>query len=451
MKLNKEIYKYSLGYFFLRVYTRLMMKFFYRKIEVRNMANIPKNAPVILAINHQNALMDAMAFVYALKKQPLFVARADMFSSQFMTNLLMFIKILPIFRIRDGAASLKNNEEVNEIVVNSLVNNCIFGIMPEGSHGGQRKLRPLKKGLFRIAFTVQEKIVDNSSLFIVPVGLEYSDYIKCKAKMFVNFGKAIKLSDYFEEYKENAPKAINKTRARLKEEMKEVMIDIQQDELYDMFDSLRKIYRPNMLRKLKLNGRKLYHSFKTDKIIIKKLNEYVDKQENGIKSLKAKVQEYVEGVKSLNFREWVFSKNKYSFIALILQSLFALVFLPVHIFGVINNYLPYKAPVWLARNVKDTQFISSFRYVIMLMTFLITYIVLISLAIIFIPVLWIKLLYIIALPISGNFAIYYYFYCKKLWAKWRYSFKSIRKDKQTQQLQKLREEIIQEMDIITEN
>lgn len=424
------------------------MWLFYRKVESNNIKNIPKKTPVILAINHQNALMDAMAFVQVLRKQPTFVARADIFKVRFIAKILMFLKILPIFRERDGKKSLKNNEEVNNIIVNGLVDNCIFGIMPEGSHSDQRKIRPLKKGIMRIAFEVQEKLPRDKSVVIIPVGIDYGHYINCKTTMFVNFGKPIKVTDFMEEHKKNAPKAINTALTRIKQGLQEVSIDIQQKELYDMFDSIRSIYRPNMLKKLKTKGKQLFRRFSADKETIRKLNIFVENNENEANKLNEKVKEFTNGVKKMNLRDWVLTKKKYSIIGLFLQSIFALTILPIHIVGVVTNYLPYKIPVWGSKNVKDPQFLSSFRYVIALISFLIFYITYITLTLIFAPVWWMKLAIIFGLPICGNTAIHYYLFIKKLWAKWRYTFKYIRKDKLTLRLQELRKEIIEVMDSI---
>ena len=145
---NREnIDKWSFLYFLIKYsFAKRLHDFFYRKRQIVHAGRIPKNEPVILAPNHQNALMDALAFVMGLKFQTVFLARADIFKGKFIINLLTFIKILPIFRIRDGMANLQKNEEIFDLTVNILKNkhNPLL-LFPEGNHGDRRRLRPLVK------------------------------------------------------------------------------------------------------------------------------------------------------------------------------------------------------------------------------------------------------------------------------------------------------------------
>ena len=85
---------------------------FYKKVYTSGLENIPSEGAVIFAPNHQNALMDALIILSVKNWQPVFMARADIFAGQFVRRLLFFMKILPIFRIRDGRESLKQNDEI---------------------------------------------------------------------------------------------------------------------------------------------------------------------------------------------------------------------------------------------------------------------------------------------------------------------------------------------------
>ena len=75
--------------------------------------------------------MDALIILSVKNWQPVFMARADIFAGQFVRRLLFFMKILPIFRIRDGRESLKQNDE-------------IFGSGEDLSEIGRRRQRLLR-------------------------------------------------------------------------------------------------------------------------------------------------------------------------------------------------------------------------------------------------------------------------------------------------------------------
>ena len=85
---------------------------FYRKVIVLGRENINPDDPVIFAPNHQNALMDALAVLFTNKGQNVFLARADIFKRKSIAAVLYFLKILPVYRIRDGFSSLKGNDEI---------------------------------------------------------------------------------------------------------------------------------------------------------------------------------------------------------------------------------------------------------------------------------------------------------------------------------------------------
>lgn len=71
--------RWSPGYAALKSYITLVHRIYYKKVFVQGKENIPANKPVIFAPNHQNALMDALAVISTVNKQPVFLARADMF------------------------------------------------------------------------------------------------------------------------------------------------------------------------------------------------------------------------------------------------------------------------------------------------------------------------------------------------------------------------------------
>ncbi|HCY01414.1 MAG TPA: hypothetical protein DG754_14855 [Bacteroidales bacterium] len=75
---RKEIEQWSRRYYVLKLYVDLCFKFYF-KSTIEGLENIPKDKPIILAPNHQNALMDALAVLCTKTWQPVFVAPAGIF------------------------------------------------------------------------------------------------------------------------------------------------------------------------------------------------------------------------------------------------------------------------------------------------------------------------------------------------------------------------------------
>jgi len=255
---KKNIDKLTIGYVLLKTYECFCLWIFYRKVQAVNKHRIPKGKPIIFAPNHQNAVMDALAVLSTSWTNPVFLARADAFQKPFVERLLNFLQMLPIYRQRDGTGELAKNEEIFDITVGVLTRRNILCLMPEGNHGNKRKLRPLVKGMFRIAFRAQEFFGEEDAVQIVPVGIDYEKYTNFRTKLFLNFGNPIPVSEYFKLYREEPARAINALRQRLSDELRQYMIDIRSEAYYDVIFDLRKIYNRSMRIRLNLKGKDLY-------------------------------------------------------------------------------------------------------------------------------------------------------------------------------------------------
>jgi hypothetical protein len=296
----------------------------------------------------------------------------------------------------------------------------------------------------------QEEYKNNPGVKIVPVGLDYSHYQNYRSTLFINYGNPVEVSEYYNLYAEDNNQGINQLRERLDKEIRKLMIDIQTEEFYYLYQGLRIVYNVDMRKRLNINGNTILDRFNADKKMISILDEHGNKNPDDINSLSQKMNKYMKGLEELNLRDWVICKDKFPLFLRVLESLVLIILSPVHILGLINNYIPYKIPARFIKNVKDRQFHSSFKLVVGMITFPLYYIILVILALIFIDPIWIKSSYLIAIPFSGLFAFRYYIRWKKLAARFRYSSLKRKKDSSIQQLKALRRDIIDSMNNIVE-
>lgn len=447
---KENIHKYNFGYKLLKNYEIFCFKRFYKHVQVVGKENIPFGNQFIFAPNHQNALMDALAVVNSAGRDTVFFARADIFRKKGQANFLKFIKIMPIYRMRDGASELSKNEEVFQSAITVLGDKVPICIMPEGNHGGKRRLRNLVKGIFRIAFRTQESYKGQKEVKIVPVGLDYSHYSKFFQDLLIIFGQPIEVSDYWGEYEENAPKGINSLRDRLAEELKKVMIHIGSEEYYDVFQYLRLFYNNRMRRKAGIVGRTHYERFRADKLMIRILDEKLEEQPETIAKLAESVRKYDEGLKELNLRNWIFERSGFTTRKLIYKRFGLILSFPVFLYGYINNYLPFTLPVKRTQKVKDPQFLSSFRFVLAMILFPVFY----ALQTIIIGLLtgpaWIAWAYLLSLPATGYFALFWSIWYKRWKAGLKYRKMKKSRDKKILDLEKNYHEMNHLMDEIVD-
>lgn len=208
-----------------RTYLRLGMFFYFKKIHVYNVENIPKNKPVLLLANHQNALLDALLIATKCGRFSYFLTRAAVFKKSFVSRILKSLQMLPVYRVRDGWSTITNNNAIFESCSNILKNNEAIVIFPEGSHNIVRRVRPLSKGFTRIVFDTLEKYPD-LDLQLVPIGLNFVKAENCPDSTAIYFGSPISAKDYLNE---NKNKAVVNLKAVIHSEMKELTTHIPQE------------------------------------------------------------------------------------------------------------------------------------------------------------------------------------------------------------------------------
>ncbi|MBN2637738.1 MAG: 1-acyl-sn-glycerol-3-phosphate acyltransferase [Bacteroidales bacterium] len=360
----EKIEKFSIRYLLLKTFGKFWHDYiFYRKVEYVNRKSVPWNEHIIITPNHQNALMDALAVELSKKNQFVFVARSDIFKKKFIARMLYFLKILPVYRIRDGFETLKKNEQTFKKTLDIINNKNGFVIMPEGNHAGYRRLRPLRKGFARIAFQAEEATNFSLDIKLIPVGISYSNYEKYRSDLLVVFGEPVPVSRFYDEYKANPAVAFNKIKDELAKEIKPLMIDIESEENYDVYDSLRYLYEKRAAKKLEINTRRrLYNQFKVHKTIISALDTEEKAQSNEFNILSAKTKAFLKNMQQMKLNTQVFEKKSGNMILWLVKSLLLIVGFPFFAYGFINNGIPYFAPFLITRLFKDRQFHSSFKF-----------------------------------------------------------------------------------------
>ena len=216
-----------------------------------------------------------------------------------------------------------------------------------------------------------------------------------------------------------------------------------------MYEGLRTIYYEKMIKLLKLGKNNQRNKFIADKKIIDILDRYAENNFSELEKFKEKVVIYLKGVKDAKLRNWVFNKEKYSWFGMFINYLIILLLMPVHVYGIINNYIPYKIiDLIVKRKVKDIQFHSSFKFVIGMFAFPVYYLITFFIITFITDIWWLRLAYVISLPLSGLIAFEFMIWHRKIFAKLRYNILVLRKNKKIVELKKLQKEIINKMDEI---
>lgn len=322
-----------LFYVTLRAYVKLAMRLFYRRWQIVHLDKAGETGSILFSANHQNAFMDPLVILQSQPKIPVFLTQAAVFKSSALVRWFFdLLYMLPIYRERDKVNTLIKNEEVFVKCQDYLLKGRHpIGIFTEGSHSFKRTIRPLKKGICRLAFETLERN-PNLDIKVIPVGLNYNDHIAFQTEVLVIFGEPIPVKPYFEEYLKNKALGYKLLLDDIRIKMGEIIINIPNDENYE------KVHE-QWLKSRRLSGDLL----------------------NDLKENQALVQRIINGEpgkgEQLNKERKAGEKKRKKTLRIFL--------FPIWIYGWFNNLIP----VWITRlllkaMVKDHHFASSVKFVL---------------------------------------------------------------------------------------
>lgn len=220
----------NIFYFSLKILIRFSLRIYFRNVKIEGAENVPKNVPLLITPNHQNALMDALVVGAFFPRNIYFLARQDVFNS-WSKPILKALKMMPVYRIRDGYSQLKNNDGIFNACFDLFSTNKSVLIFPEGNHGEHHYLRPLTKGAARMALQSEEAM--NKSLMILPVGVNYFDHKRARSTVLTVYGKPIPVSDFSEGYQKNPAIALKDLRKIMTEAMQETLVIPEESTNYE--------------------------------------------------------------------------------------------------------------------------------------------------------------------------------------------------------------------------
>ena len=239
-----QVYDKNLGYTLLRIFwVNPIIKLSVRRLVVKGKENLPKDGAVIIGCNHTSALLDPLIILRTMNRATVFMTRADIFRKPFLQKVFTFLKMLPIFRIRDGYAAVKQNEEIIAKCGDVLQHGLPLALFPEATHRPKHSLLPLSKGIFHIALEANKRIGHERPVYIVPMGLEYSRYFKYRSTVVATYGEAINVTEFVRQHEGEVTPArlLAMLREELASRMSKLIAYVPDTEDYDAQWELAKL------------------------------------------------------------------------------------------------------------------------------------------------------------------------------------------------------------------
>lgn len=334
-------------YSFLRPFVDYHIRKAFRRYKVVGTENIPQDAACIFGANHTNTLMDALVLLRMSKEKKVFIARGDIFKKKFISKTMHFLRILPIYRIRDGYKSVKdNNAEIIEKAADVIHDEVKLFLYPEASHRTKHSIKQLSKGIFHIALKANEFFGHEKPIYLIPTGIEYGDYFRYRSTVLISFGQPINVTEYVAQHKDESEAIImNGLRDLLTDGItKNISYIPDNDEDYEAIWEMTKI-------KSGLSGN-LDERLQRNQETIKEILEWKEKEPEKAKNTFEKVNKFIKERKKKRIS--VTSVNKKNILGTVIwKTLVTLLGLPLYIVSAIANLPIWLVTMFLKNSFKD--------------------------------------------------------------------------------------------------
>ncbi|OUU46950.1 MAG: hypothetical protein CBC28_08360 [Flavobacteriaceae bacterium TMED68] len=206
----------NIFYYFIKYTIQFASKCYFRKVKIIGLENIPKEGGILFSPNHQGAFLDPLLVGSIVIQQVTSLTRSDVFGGKFQW-FLDALKMLPVYRIRNGYSNLRRNEEIFDKCRKFLCSKESIIMFSEAAHHNEFFLQSLSKGSSRLVYEAQ--VESNFPIYLVPVGINYGHHTKPLCDLHLVFGKPIEVRNFLDDSLSKA-ETINNIREKLKSRMK---------------------------------------------------------------------------------------------------------------------------------------------------------------------------------------------------------------------------------------
>lgn len=223
-------------YTFLKYLVGFSLQIYYKKIYVKGAENIRQDKAQIIASNHPNGFLEPLIMACFLPKPLYFLVRGDVFKNPVASFFLRATNQIPIYRFRDGFSKLRHNSKTmdeSQKVLSELNNLLIFA---EGGTQSIKKLRPLQKGMARIAFQTLDHFPE-LDLEILPAGINFTYPEEFDEEVMLKIGKPISVRPYYDLYLTDKNSGTEALLNAVYDAMKNNVIHLDNSHLSSLFEN----------------------------------------------------------------------------------------------------------------------------------------------------------------------------------------------------------------------
>lgn len=204
-------------------FLRLVLRIFFRRVEVMGEERLPLGRPMVLVSNHVNGLVDPVLLLGPLPVRPRLLAKSTLWKNPVVRPFANWAGAIPVYRHQDQVDTAQNEEtfiRCHEV----LAQGGAVALFPEGKSHSEPALQPLKTGLARIVLGAERRF-PGLGVRIVPVGLTFDQKESFRSQALVQVGEPIDPEPEILLDKVDNPAAVRALTARVSQALEEVTLN----------------------------------------------------------------------------------------------------------------------------------------------------------------------------------------------------------------------------------
>ena len=186
-----------------RALSAVSLRLFYRRIATLHGEHLPATGPVVIAANHPNYIIDALALGTRTHRQLHFVAKGPLLDRYpLVSRFLRGAGVLPVFRHGEtpaaGGAARRSSANLESFgrCADLLEENGVICMFAEGQSHPERKVREVRTGTARIVLEAEARNDYQLGVQVIPAGLYFADVDRFFSDGAVALGPPIDTAPY---------------------------------------------------------------------------------------------------------------------------------------------------------------------------------------------------------------------------------------------------------------
>lgn len=189
----------------MRLFARLLVRVFFRRVEVEGAERLATARPTVLVADHRNGLVDGVLLLATLPRAPRFLGKSTLFAIPPLWPFLKLARVVPVHRTEDRGAGARNAGAF-ATSHGILRDGGVVAVFPEGISHNEPALQRLHTGAARIALDASAGGVRHVDT--VAVALVYDDKSRFRSDALVRVGAPEPVAGWDAAYRADGPAAV---------------------------------------------------------------------------------------------------------------------------------------------------------------------------------------------------------------------------------------------------